>query len=238
MTIERESGSTAEPARPGASTVGKAAPSEVTSALRLQILASEHQSLTASRALAWNEAFARAGMYLSTLAGATVALALVGPASPKFALLALLILPVVAFIGESTVIRLGFANMSDARYVIGLNRIRAGYLEIAPELGRFFITGTHDDAAGISRTMGASGPGVPILHIVAATPFVIGTINAVVIGVFLATVTLQLSPEIAIAIVVGVVAAVITVFIHGAAARRQIGLELSGLQPMFPSPPA
>ena len=237
MTLEREGQGAAEPGAEGTSTAPQTQSSDLSPALLVQILTAEHSSLTASRSLAWNEAFARAGMYLSTLAGATVALALVGPASSKFALLALLILPVVILIGESTVIRLGVANMSDATYVVGLNRIRAGYLEIAPELARFFVTGAHDDAAGISQTMGAAGPGVPILHIVAATPFVIGTINAVVIGVFLATVTLQFTSDIAIAILVGVVGAVLTVLLHGAAARRQIALELTGLRPIFPSPP-
>src|SRR3954451_8692390 len=46
--------------------------------IRLQILSTEHWSLLASRGLAWNETFARAGMYLSTLSGSTVALGLIG----------------------------------------------------------------------------------------------------------------------------------------------------------------
>ena len=45
-------------------------------ALQLQVLSTEHWSLLASRSLAWNESFARAGMFLSALSGAIVALAL------------------------------------------------------------------------------------------------------------------------------------------------------------------
>ncbi|HEY4748751.1 MAG TPA: hypothetical protein VIH38_14345, partial [Steroidobacteraceae bacterium] len=70
--------------------------------MRLQILSTEHWSLLASRSLAWNESFSRAGMFLTTLTGAIVALALVAQASAfgeAFTLFALVILPVVLFIG-------------------------------------------------------------------------------------------------------------------------------------------
>jgi uncharacterized membrane protein YphA (DoxX/SURF4 family) len=43
----------------------------------MQILTTEHWSLLSSRSLAWNEAFARVGMYLTALTGAMVALGLV-----------------------------------------------------------------------------------------------------------------------------------------------------------------
>src|SRR5947199_1718703 len=94
--------------------LGDAAPTAETSpAMRLQILSTEHWSLLASRSLAWNESFSRAGMFLSTLSGAIVALGLVGGASgfgEAFIVLALVILPVVLFIGVATWIRLGASN--------------------------------------------------------------------------------------------------------------------------------
>jgi hypothetical protein len=96
--------------------------------LRLQILSTEHWSLLASRSLAWNESFSRAGMFLTTLTGAIVALALVAQASAfgeGFTLFALVILPVVLFIGLATFLRLGVANYHEAMCVIGMNRIRA-----------------------------------------------------------------------------------------------------------------
>ena len=46
---------------------GPQAPAPHPSTVRLQILTTEHWSLLASRGLAWNESFSRAGMYLSTL---------------------------------------------------------------------------------------------------------------------------------------------------------------------------
>ena len=78
-------------------------------ALRLQILTTEHWSLLSTRALSWNEAFSRATMFLSVLSGAVVALALVAQATAfgeGFVTFALLILPVVLFVGVTTFMRL------------------------------------------------------------------------------------------------------------------------------------
>jgi hypothetical protein len=61
--------------------------SEVTDAVRAQILATEHWSLLSTRSMTWNEVFSRAGMFVTVLSAAVVALALVaqvtafGPAS-------------------------------------------------------------------------------------------------------------------------------------------------------------
>lgn len=211
--------------------------------LKVQILATEHQSLSATRSLAWNEAFARAGMYLSALSGSIVALALIGQGSgfgsgSNFALFALLILPVVVFVGESTLVRLGTANLTDATCVAGMNRLRGGYLEVAPDLERFFVTSAHDDAHGIGVTTGLPGAGVSGLQLIAGTPFVIGTINAVVLAVFLAIGALQLGAGTAASIIVGLVGAGLLVLMHGALARKQIGASRAGLRPLFPGPPA
>src|SRR6195256_454928 len=100
-----------EPAPPP---LGDAGPTtESSPAMRLQILSTEHWSLLASRSLAWNESFSRAGMFLTTLTGAIVALALVAQASAfgdAFTLFALVILPVVLFIGVTTRMRFAPPN--------------------------------------------------------------------------------------------------------------------------------
>lgn len=48
-----------------------------TDSVRMQILATEHWSLLATRSMVWNEMFTRAGMFLTTLSASIVALALV-----------------------------------------------------------------------------------------------------------------------------------------------------------------
>ena len=132
-------------------------PTEVTLSHRLQILSTEHWSLLASRSLAWSESFSRATMFLAVLSGAVVALALVAQASAfgrVFPVFALIILPVVLFVGVTTVVRMGATNYHDATCVMGMNRIRHAYLEIAPDLAPYFVMGSTDDPPGVAITMG------------------------------------------------------------------------------------
>ena len=124
-------------------------------ALRLQILTTEHWSLLSTRSLSWNEAFSRASMFLSVLSGAVVALALVAQATAfgdGFVTFALLILPVVLFVGVVSFARLVAINHEDVGWVVGMNMLRHAYLEVAPELRDYFITGSNDDETGVMAT--------------------------------------------------------------------------------------
>jgi hypothetical protein len=213
-------------------------------ARRMQILSSEHASLLATRSLAWNESFSRAGMFLTTLSGSMVALALIAQAT-KFGhesiLFALVILPVVLFIGVATMIRLGAANYVDASCVMGMNRIRAGYLEIDPELERYFVTSAHDDPAGISISMGGL-PGRPSLaNVLAATPTMISTINAVLTGVIAALIVFEVLFEVDFVVPVGAAAGcavfVLALIIQLRWARTQIERQQATMHSIFPSDP-
>ena len=144
MTFERNPGPPAEPGPTpvvGPATTGTAgSPTPVQ--IRLQILSTEHWSLLASRSLAWNETFSRGGMYLSTLSGSMVALGLIGGVDgfgTPFFTFALVLLPVVLFVGVGTWIRMGVSNYHDAMTIFGMNRIRGAYLEIAPDLAPYFV---------------------------------------------------------------------------------------------------
>src|SRR5438067_4770415 len=79
------------------------------SAARLQILATEHWSLLATRALTYNEALSRVAIFLSILSGALIALALVAQADhfgPIFISIAIPMLLMVMLVGVTTVSRL------------------------------------------------------------------------------------------------------------------------------------
>src|SRR5690349_15934088 len=117
--------------------------SGVTDAVRAQILATEHWSLLATRSMTWNEIFSRASMFITVLSAAVVALALVAQATAfgsGFRFFALLVLPVVLLVGLATTLRLAAANSEDFGLVVGMNRLRHAYLELAPELEPYFIT--------------------------------------------------------------------------------------------------
>ena len=77
----------------------------------LQILTTEHWSLLASRQLGYTEAMSRASIFVAALTGSVVALALVGQATAfedAFVAFALVLLPVVFFLGVVTIVRLCF----------------------------------------------------------------------------------------------------------------------------------
>jgi len=170
-------------------------------AARLQILTTEHWSLLSTRALSWNEAFSRAAMFLSALSGAVVALALVAQATAlgtAFITFALLVLPVVLFLGVTTFVRLVEINHEDVRWVIGMNLLRHAYLESAPELRPYFITGWHDDEAGIMATFGArAGPGA-FAHEFVTTPGVLAVVDGVLAAVLVGIVAMRLGAAVSI----------------------------------------
>ncbi len=152
--------------------------------VRLQILSTEHWSLLATRSMTWNESFARAQMFLSILSAAVVALALVAQAmqfGEGFEVFALVILPVVCFLGVASFVRLVAANNDEVRWVVGMNRIRAKYLELAPELEDVFVTGHTDDQRGVMVTGGWADS--PRLLGLVTTPAVVGVVDGVVAAV-------------------------------------------------------
>ena len=111
--------------------------SEPGAASALQILATEHWSLLATRSLTYTESLGRVSMFLAILSGAVIALALVAQADhfgPTFISIAILMLAVVLFAGIATIARLMSLNRDDYRWVIGMNRLRHAYLEMHPEL--------------------------------------------------------------------------------------------------------
>ncbi len=163
---------------------------------RLQILATEHWSLLATRSLSWTESFSRAGMFLTVLSGAVVALALVAQAtssSGAFVLFATLLLPVVLVMGGATYVRLVEINNEDAGWVAGMNRLRHAYIEMEPELAPYLTSGWTDDTTGIERTYGIVEHGSGFFHGFITTPATIGFVNAIVAAVLSAVVVVQLS---------------------------------------------
>ncbi len=234
MSFERPVGPGAEPPSvppPGGTESG------ITPAMRLQILSTEHWSLLASRSLAWNESFSRGGMFLATLSGAIVALALVAQATSfgeGFRVFGLVILPVVLFVGIGTNFRMGFANYHDAVCVMGMNRIRAAYLQIAPDLEPYFVMGTTDDERGFLLTQ-ATMPGTPmIVQMLASSPMLISVLNSVLVGAIAALAVLQLGGGTLAAFgaaVAGFAASILAFLLY---ARRQIGAARAGFAPLSP----
>jgi hypothetical protein len=243
MTFERNPAPPAEPgpAPVGGSGSGAADGGPTPVQIRLQILSTEHWSLLASRSLAWNESFSRAGMYLSTLSGALVALGLIGGVDgfhDAFFVVALVVLPVVLFVGVGTWFRMAATNYHDAITVTGMNRIRGAYLEIAPDLAPYFVMGVHDDRDGIGVTM-AVPPGTPtVVHLIAGTPTLVIVLNGIVSGAILALALLHLTGLGGATVVPAAIAlTALVIALQLRTARRNIGRLQRTIEPMFPTPP-
>jgi hypothetical protein len=244
MSFERPlagTGPGAEPAPIATPHGGAAADGATTPSMKLQILSTEHWSLLASRSMAWNESFSRAGMFLAALSGAIVALALVAQATSfgdGFRIFGLIVLPVVLFIGVGTVFRMGFANYHDAICVLGMNRIRAGYLRLAPDLDEYFVMGTTDDRRGFDLTQ-AMVPETPlIVQMLASSVMLVSVIDSVLVGAIVALAVLQLGGTTLLAVFASIIGFALTMLAFLAYARRQIGGLQRSFETRFPSAPA
>jgi len=210
---------------------------------KLQILATEHWSLLATRSLSYNESLSRVTIFLAILSGAMIALALVAQVSrfgPAFISIAIPLLAVVAFTGVSTIARLMRLNREDFRWVIGMNRLRRAYLELHPELEPYFITGQYDDVPGALQTLGvdltAGGRVGSMLHVLQTLPGMLSVIVASVVGAIgaLAALAIGLPP---VGVVLTAAAAFVLAFVWLTIwGRRGVRRRDPSLEPRFPSP--
>jgi hypothetical protein len=211
----------------------------------LTILTTEHWSLLSARSLVYNEAFARAGMFLTFLSASLVALALVAQGmgfDRDFLLLAAVILGFDLFIGLATLGRVASASNEDLRSIAGMNRIRNAYLEIAPGLEPYFITSRYDDIRGILSTYGEPTGEHPsmflgFLHGLTTTSGMVSMITTVIAAVLGSVLTLLLVGEPSVAIGVGLGTFTATVIVISAIGYRDFSQFGARLGPRFPTPP-
>lgn len=227
------------------------APAHLADPRALTILTTEHWSLLSQRNLAWTESFSRAGMFLAALSAATVALALVASVMRDgFILFALVILPVVWFIGETTAVRLSQANADEARALQGMNRIRHAYMEMVPGLEPYFLTSHYDDVAGVLASSGAPASvaghvAVPslssmtanVLHGFLTAMGMIMVIVSVVGGAYVALVAAWLGARDVAAVVIGALVFVLLVGLHAVWGVREFRREAQKMVIRFPTPP-
>jgi hypothetical protein len=228
----------AEPA-PTPATGGTPDAAQLTPAMRLQILSTEHWSLLASRNLAWNETFSRTGIFLTALSGAIVALALVAQATAfgeGFRLFGLVILPVVLFIGVGTSFRLDSSSYHDVICIIGMNRIRKAYLDLAPDLEPYFVMARTDDFKGIETTMAVMPGQSTLMAVMAATPWLVSVLNSLLAGAIGALLAVQLGAVAGLAVAIGVGLFLAALAVHGLYTRRVLGRLMANYRPMFPGP--
>ena len=207
----------------------------------LQILMTEHWSLLATRSLVYTESMSRTSIFVAALTGSVVALALVAQATDfetGFVAFALVLLPVVYFIGLGTFVRLSLVNWEDAHWTQGMNRIRNAYLDIAPELEPYFVTSRYDDDRGILQSSVAMRelPGPTQAFI--AVPGVVAVVDSVVAGAVAGIAAIGLDLGTAGALLLGGAAFLLSLACFVAYAGREIGRYRREIEILFPTPSA
>lgn len=208
----------------------------------IQILATEHWSLLATRALTYQESLGRVNMFLAILSGVVIALALVAQADRfgrTFIAVAIFMLAVVFFTGAATVRRLMMLNVDDFHTVVGMNRLRHGYLDLHPELEPYFITGSNDDLAGVLRTLGldvATAQGVgTFFHGFVTLPGMVGVIVAAVGGAIGGLAAIGFGAPGYAAILVGAVVFAAIEYLITRVGRRSLRGFAPSIEPRFPT---
>ncbi len=206
----------------------------------LTILTTEHWSLLSARALVYNEAFTRGGMFLAFLSTTLVGLGLVWTGtgfSRAYLITAAVVLAIDLFVGLVSLARILTVTEEDARYVQGMNRLRHAYHEMVPGLDRYFVSPRHDDAASVfavyGRPMTASRMG--ILHGFTTASGMIGVISAVVAGILAGIIVFLVTDQPTIAHVGAFVAAGIGILAVIALGTRRVRRLGSSMRPEFPT---
>ena len=102
----------------------------------------EHFNLQTARALTVSESNGRASIYLAALSSNLIALAFIGQISRlgvAFYAFALILLPVLAFVGTVTFLRLVQSSIEDIAYGHRIALVRSYYLRVSPELEPYLV---------------------------------------------------------------------------------------------------
>lgn len=203
----------------------------------LSALTTEHFTLQTARSATVTESVGRSMIYLGSLSASLIALALIAQSESTvddFRVLALLILPLLVFLGTVTFVRIIETGIEDAICAQAINRIRHFYLELAGEDARYFLLGAHDDMAGGLANMGSSPSAWRPFFSVAS---VVAAINSMVCGA-LVGVALDAVVSRPIAVIAAIAVVAIALAAHYRLGFRRFVTALERFPPIFPTEPA
>jgi hypothetical protein len=166
------------------------------SSVRAQLLATEHWSLLATRSATQSEVLSRITTFLMLVSASIVGLALIGQATGfdrRFIAFALVLLGMVIMVGTLTQARLHNAAIEDLAHVLGMNRLRAAYVELDSGIERYLVTSAHDDDNGVWQTYNhLMGPLPDWMGLFSSSTAFIMLVNSGLAGVFAALVAVGL----------------------------------------------
>jgi hypothetical protein len=208
----------------------------------LQILISEHASLSSARSLAYNEAFTRGDMFLGFLSMSLVALALISQASPgrDFLTITAVVLTFDLIVGLTTFGRILAAGYEDYVAVHGMARIRNAYLRIEPSVRPFVTSTAYDDLAGVMLAYGSppTRGGSAVIYGLTTSSGMITLVLSMLAAVLAAVLALLAGASTELTIVAAAGAFVVMLATLGAATYRYYSRKQRIIEVLFPTPPA
>jgi hypothetical protein len=207
----------------------------------LTILTTEHWNLLTARSLVYNEAFARAGMFLAFLSATLLVLGLISTAtgfSDAFLAVAAVLLALDLFVGLASLGRIAAASNEDLRYLQGMNRLRHAYFDIVPGLDRYFITSQYDDFPSVAAFYGPVGAGAVqgLLHGFTTIPGMIGVICSAVAGALAASLGLLATHDAMLGAVLGIAGFAVFFAVLTAVVVWRVGAFMRSIEAQFPPP--
>jgi hypothetical protein len=212
------------------------APAAVPQAVRASLLATEHWSLLGTRGTVWSEVMSRISIHLTVASASLVVIALVTQASgfgTAFKVLSIGLSSAVLVLGTLTAVRVHNASVDDTVLVIGMNRLRAAYLEMDPTLADYLVTSWHDDQAGVMRTY-TMGTRPVVSHILGSTTMFVNLVNTMVAGTLGSLIADAAGARPAVVVIVGTISGLSYLAATIEAARRTFARP--PIDAHFPSP--
>lgn len=211
--------------------------------LVMQVLSTEHMSLLSQRSLVYNEAFTRVGMLLTFVSMSLVALALLSSSLPvrsDLVAIVAIVLGIDLVVGLATVIRVRNAYQEDFTAVQAMNRVRRGYVDLAPRAAPYLSTGTYDDLPGVVASYGPSfAPSSTLAGVSYGLSTSIGLamlLCALLAGALVAVVGLAAGASGVISLAAGVIGSVVVLGLLGWVGYRTQVRNQASIVVRFPAP--
>lgn len=174
-------------------------------------LLTEHFVLESARGITVSESSSRASLYLMTLSSGLVAFGFLA-STPYAGVFLAVIIPVVVILGVFTYERLVQTSLEDVAALASIQRIRRYYGGLLPGAGQFFPV-PPGSAPNELLEIGQRGYRRGVFFTISSS---IAIVNSIVAGVGVALLFYWLWRVIAIAVPLGLMAALVLILAHGA----------------------
>ncbi len=117
----------------------------------------------------------------------------------------LAILAFLGVIGLMTQLRVLNVAEEDMMYVVAMNRLRGGYVDLDPSVAQYFLSSTTDDQAGMDQTYSFLRPRRSVSHLFGSSTVLIVVVNACVDGLLTGALVVSGSGSVGWAVAAGVI---------------------------------